>query len=102
MTSVQGETDECSTLGQVAAKFAHQRNDLNWETLTQRRKIASICAFFNAYTGERAWKDISDRLQKPRYLSRVDHDGKIGTTTQMKDVGKYSFINKTTQQLQML
>jgi hypothetical protein len=40
------------------AKFAHHtcRNDSHWETLTQRRKIARICALFKAYTGERAWK----------------------------------------------
>jgi hypothetical protein len=43
-----------------AAKFAHQRNDLNWETFAQRRKIARICTVFKAYTGERAWKAISD------------------------------------------
>jgi hypothetical protein len=36
----------------------------------QRRKIALICALFEAYTGERAWKAIRDRLQKPCYLSR--------------------------------
>jgi hypothetical protein len=36
------------------AKFARHRNDLNWKTLLQRRKIARICALFKAYTGERA------------------------------------------------
>jgi hypothetical protein len=72
-----------------AAKFAHQRKDLNWENLAQRRKKARICALFKAYTGERAWKAISDRLQKPFYLSRVDHDKKIKTRTQKEDVGKY-------------
>jgi hypothetical protein len=34
-----------------------------------------ICALFKAYTGERAWKAIGDRLRRPSYLSRVDHDG---------------------------
>jgi hypothetical protein len=34
------------------AKFAHHRNDLNWETLAQRRKIAHICALLKTYTGE--------------------------------------------------
>jgi hypothetical protein len=40
----------------MAAKFAHHRNDSNWETLTQRREIARIhvCALFKAYTEERA------------------------------------------------
>jgi CBS-domain-containing membrane protein len=54
-----------------AAKFAHHRNDSNWETLVQCRKIASICALFKAYTGERAWKAIGDRLERPCYLRRV-------------------------------
>jgi hypothetical protein len=33
--------------------------------------------FIKAYTGERAWKAIGDRLQAPSYLSRVDHYWKI-------------------------
>jgi hypothetical protein len=61
----------------MAAKFAHHRKDSNWETLTERRKIARICALFKAYTGERAWKVIGDRLQSPCYLSRVNHDRQI-------------------------
>jgi hypothetical protein len=65
-----------------AAKFAQQRNDLNWETLAQHRKIVHICAVFNAYTGDQAWKAISDRLQKLCYLSRVDHDRKIRSRKQ--------------------
>jgi hypothetical protein len=47
----------------IAAKFAHYRNDSTRENLTQRRKIARICALFKAYTGERAWKAIVDRLR---------------------------------------
>jgi len=45
-----------------AAKFANQTNDSVWENLAQRRKIARICARFQAYTGERAWKAIGDRF----------------------------------------
>jgi hypothetical protein len=58
-----------------AAIFAHQRNYLNCEILAQRREMALICALFKARTEERAWRAISDRMQQPRYLSRVDHDG---------------------------
>jgi hypothetical protein len=54
-----------------------------------------MCALFKAYTGERAWKGIGDRLQAPCYLSRVDHFWKIRTRKQRKDVGKYSFVNRT-------
>jgi hypothetical protein len=80
-----------------AAKFAHQWNGLNWEALAQRRKTARMCAIFKDYTGERAWKAISDRLQKPCYPSRVDRDRKIRRRKQKTDVGKYSFVSKTIQ-----
>jgi hypothetical protein len=70
---------------------------LNWKTLAQHRKIAHICALFKAYTGERAWKAISDRLQKSCYLSRVNHDRKIRSRKQKTDVRKYSFVNRIIQ-----
>jgi hypothetical protein len=38
----------------MTAKFAQHRNDSIWETLTQSREIARICALFRDYTGERA------------------------------------------------
>jgi hypothetical protein len=49
------------------------------------------------YMRERAWKDIGDRLQRQYYLSRVDRDRKIGSSKQRTDIGKYSFVNRTTQ-----
>jgi hypothetical protein len=54
-----------------------------------------MCALFKAYTGERAWKAIGDRLQAPCYLSRVGHFWKIRARKQRTDVGKYSFVNRT-------
>jgi len=39
----------------------------------QRRKIARMCALYKAYTDERAWKTIRDKLQASSYLSRIDH-----------------------------
>jgi hypothetical protein len=80
-----------------AAKFARLRNYLNWKTLAQSRKMARIYALFKAYTGERACKAIRRRLQKPCYLSRVDHDRKIRSRQQNTDVGKYTFVNRTIQ-----
>ena len=40
-------------------------------------------------SGERAWKPIGDRLQRPHYLSRVDHERKISSRRQRTDIGKY-------------
>jgi hypothetical protein len=57
--------------------------------------ITRICALFKAYTGGPAWKAIGDRLLKPCYLGRDDHNRKIGTRKQRTDVGKYSFVNRT-------
>ena len=78
-----------------AAKFAYHVSESNWETLLQRRKISRICALFKAYSGERAWKVIGDRLQRPNYLNRIDHDWKIRNRRQRTDIGKYSFVNRT-------
>jgi hypothetical protein len=49
--------------------------------------MARVCALYKAYTGERAWK-------APSYLSRVDHR-KIRTRKQRTDIGKYSFMNRS-------
>jgi hypothetical protein len=87
--------------GQISArqgaKFAYHTNSPNWETLALNRKLSHICALFKAYSGERAWKAIADRLQRPHYLSRVDHDRKIRSRRQRTDTGNYSFVNKTVQ-----
>jgi hypothetical protein len=58
-------------------------------------KMVCLCALYKAYTGERAWKAIGDRLQAPSYLSRVDHYGKIRARKQRTHIGKYSFVNRT-------
>jgi len=90
--------DVVSALNQVqkrAAKFANNINESGWETLAQRRLIARIYTLFKAYTGGRDWKAIGDRLLKPCYLSRDDHNRKIRTRKQRTDVGKYSFVNRT-------
>ena len=80
-----------------AAKFAHHKNSPNWETLASRKKLSRICGLFKAYSGKRVWKPISDRLKRPHYLSRVDHDRKIRSRRQRTDIGKYSFVNRTIQ-----
>jgi hypothetical protein len=95
---LQGRTDKCSIPGATkAAKFARQRNYFSWETLAQRRKIARIYALYKAYTRERAWKAISDRLQKPCSLSRADQGKNIRSRKQKTDVGKYFLVKRTIQ-----
>jgi hypothetical protein len=54
-----------------------------------------MCALYKAYTGDRAWMAIGDRLQGPSYLSRVNHHWKIRARKQRRDIGKYSFVNRS-------
>jgi len=73
----EGQISALDRVQKKAAKFAHHTNSQTWETLGSRRKLSRTYALFKAYSGERAWKPISDRLQRPHYLSRVDHERKI-------------------------
>jgi hypothetical protein len=50
----KGQTNALDQVQIRGAKFAHHRDDSNWETLTERMQIARICVLFKAYTGERA------------------------------------------------
>ena len=91
----EGQASALNRVHKRGTKFANNINESGWETLAQRRLIARIWALFKAYTGRRAWKAIGDRLLKPRYLSRSDHNQKIRTRKQRTDVSKYSFVNRT-------
>jgi hypothetical protein len=72
-----GQITALNRVQKRAAKFVHNTNSPNWKTFASHRKLSSICALFKAYTRERAWKPIGDRLKWPHYLSRVDHERKI-------------------------
>jgi len=93
----EGQISALDRVQKKAAKFARHKKSPNWETLASRRKLLRIRALFKAYCGERAWKPIGDRLQRPLYLSRVDHERKIRSRRQRTDIGKYSYVNKTIQ-----
>jgi hypothetical protein len=93
----EGQINVLDRVQKKAAKFAHHKNSPNWETLVSRRKLSRISALFKAYSGERAWKPTGDRLKRPHYLCRVDHERKIRSRRQRTDIGKYSFVNRTIQ-----
>ena len=78
-----------------AVKFVHYSGGSNWESQVRRRKIAGICTLYKAYTSQRAWKVIRDRLQAPSCFCRIDHKWKIRARRQRTDVRKYSFVNGT-------
>ena len=83
----EGQISALDRVQKKAAKFAHHKKSPNWENLASCRKLA----------GEHVWKPIGDRLERPHYLSRVDHERKIRSRRQRTDIGKYSFVNKTIQ-----
>jgi len=93
----EGQISALDRVQKKAAKFAHHTNSSNWETLASRRKLSRICSLFKAYSGEWAWKVIGDKLQRPHYLSRIDHERKIRSRRQRTDKGKYAFVNRTIQ-----
>ena len=67
----------------------------NFSSPLHIRTTARLCALFIAYSGERPWKAIPDRLRRAYCLSRVDHVWKIRDRKQRTDIGKYSFVNRT-------
>jgi hypothetical protein len=73
-------------------KFVHHTGGPVWEPLAQCR-TPRMCVFYKAYNGERACKDMGDRLQEPYYWSRVDHCWKI-RSRKITDVGKFSYVNR--------
>jgi hypothetical protein len=91
----EGQIRELDRVRKKPAKFAHHTNSPIWESLVSRRKIARLCALYKPYRGERTWKDIGDILERPHYLSRVDHHLKIRNRRQRTGIGKYSFVKRT-------
>jgi len=83
----EGQISALDRVQKKAAKFAHHTKSPSWETLASLRVLSLIYALFKAYSGERAWKAIGDRLQRPHYLSRVDHGRKIRRRRQRTDIG---------------
>jgi len=90
-----GQINALDRVQKKAAQFTNHTNDSERETVAQRRTIAHLCALLKAYSGERAWKAIGDRLRRYYYLSRVGHVRKIRDRKQGRDIGKYSPVNRT-------
>ena len=91
----EGQINALDRVQTKAAQFTNHTEDSDWETLDQRRTTARLCSLFKAYSGERAWKAVGDRLRRPSYLSRADHIRKIRDMKQRTDIGKYSFVNRS-------
>ena len=65
----EGQINAFERVQTKAAQFTNHAKDSDWGTLDQRRTVARLCAIFEAYSGERSWKSISDRLRRPYCLT---------------------------------
>jgi hypothetical protein len=74
----QGQISALNRVQARAAKFANNTHQTGWEALEDRRFVSRLCALLKAYTGIRAWEAIGDRILRPCYLSREDHNLKSG------------------------
>ena len=90
----EGQINALDRVQKKSAQFTNPTKDSDKETLAQRRTTAPLCPLFKAYSVERVWKTIHDRLRRPYCLSRVDHVQKIRDRKQRTDIGNYSFVNK--------
>jgi hypothetical protein len=77
--------------GQVFSPL--ERSDLGNSGLAE--EDSTLMCPYKAFGGERAWKAIGDRLERPHCLSRADRNHKIRNKRQKTDIGKYLFVNRT-------
>ena len=72
-------------------------DELGWEKLQDRRKKDRLCAMYCAHQGEGGWKELSGQLEPAQYIARHDHDWKMHNKGTRTNVGKYSFLNRTSR-----
>ncbi|KAJ4428698.1 hypothetical protein ANN_25691, partial [Periplaneta americana] len=77
-----------------SAEFIGKREDgndtikeLKWKTLENRRRKTRITSLNSAHLDQKAWLDITARLEKPTYYGRNDHDFKVKCRKQKTDEG---------------
>ena len=58
----EGQMNALYRIQSKAAQFTHRMKYFDWEIWAQVRTLAGLCALFKAFSGERAWKAIGDRL----------------------------------------
>jgi hypothetical protein len=73
--------------------------DLNWDTLTQRRKISRLCNFYkiSASMGQGGWEEFSSRMADATYYGRHDHAYKVKICHSRIDLHLYSFFIRTSR-----
>lgn len=72
-------------------------NELGWETLATRRKNDRLCNYFRVMEGNDGWRELNGKTKVDSALRgcRGAHKRKVVVLGSKKDVGKYSFLNRT-------
>jgi hypothetical protein len=70
---------------------------LGWDTLQTRRKVDRLCGMYRAYNKFPGWSEITDKLVKNDRPNRGGHDSRLIEKGSRTDVGKFSFINRSTR-----
>ena len=71
--------------------------ELGWEKLEGRRKADRLYFFFRIFMGKGGWKELKTKIKMEslRYGCRGSHERKVVVNGVRKDIGKYSFVNRT-------
>jgi hypothetical protein len=97
-----GQINALDRVQKKAAQFTNYTKGSDYDNLARLRTITNLCALFIAYTGERSWKAICDRLRRSYYFNTVHHVRKIRGRKQRTDIVKYSFANRITKNRKQL
>ena len=68
---------------------------LGWESLESRRKRNRPCGMYKIYKGDKAWRELRYKVEKPNFIGRNDHKSKIKCRAQRTNVKKISYLNKS-------
>ena len=70
-------------------------NELGWSRLQDRRTISRLIIMYKIYTNYVSFTELSNRINRPNYVSRHDHQYKIAEINVTSDKEKYSFLARS-------
>jgi hypothetical protein len=81
----------------VFVKPSELVKQLKWDSLEKRRKDDRLCNYFRAMEGRGGWKELCTKIKidTGERSCRRNNGRKVILKGSRKDVGKYSFLNRT-------
>ena len=81
----------------VFVKPSELVKQLGWDLLEKRRKDDRLCDYFRAMEGRGGWKELYTKIEMDmaERNCRRNNGRKVMLKSSRKDVGKYSFMNRT-------